>query len=86
MSWSVADAKAHLSEILRRARAGEPQLVGAQDPCVVISRKDFERMRRPDEHLGRWLIDAAARAGGEIETPPRRSDRAVAFPADDDGE
>lgn len=39
-SWTVQDAKAQLSELLRRARAGEPQRIGMTDEaCVVISAK-----------------------------------------------
>ena len=42
--WSVADAKAKLSEILRLARAGEPQTIGTEDACVVVSAAYFEQM------------------------------------------
>ena len=69
--WTIEDAKVHLSEILRRARAGEPQVIGAQDPCVVISAEAFATLTRADDqHLGRWLIRHAP-SGIEIELPPR---------------
>ncbi|MGF6233394.1 hypothetical protein QFZ27_007349 [Inquilinus ginsengisoli] len=69
--WTVEDAKVHLSEILRRARAGEPQVIGTTDPCIVISAQAFEALTRPDDqHLGRWLIQHAP-SGTKIELPPR---------------
>lgn len=73
--WSVAKAKAELSEILRRARAGEPQVVGAQNPCVVVSAKTYEEAMAP--HDGRWLVELAGRVGFDIETPGRGEDRAT---------
>ena len=69
--WTVDDAKVDLSEILRRAKAGEPQVIGTREPCVVISTETFAALTRPDdEHLGRWLIQHAP-SGTEIELPPR---------------
>lgn len=73
--WSVAKAKAELSEILRRARAGEPQVIGAQDPCVVVSVKTYEEAIAP--HDGRWLLEVARRVGVDIPLPDRRDDRAA---------
>jgi antitoxin (DNA-binding transcriptional repressor) of toxin-antitoxin stability system len=42
--WSVSEAKAKLSEILRRARAGAPQMIGGDEPCFVVSAGQFEQM------------------------------------------
>jgi prevent-host-death family protein len=75
--WSVQEAKARLSEVMRRARAGEPQTIGARDPCIVVSAEQF-RAARPKRHLGRFLIDTAPR-GAPIELPPRGSDRGDPF-------
>jgi hypothetical protein len=71
--WSVVDAKAKLSEILRLAREGRPQAIGADDPCMVVSASEFERYWRPD-HLGKFLIESAPR-GIEFELPSRADDR-----------
>lgn len=81
-NWSVAEAKAKLSEILRRARDGEPQTIGAEDPCVVVSASDFQKYWRP-EHLGRFLVESAPRGCG-LELPSRAGDRADPFAAEKD--
>jgi len=73
--WSVAKAKAELSEILRRARAGEPQVIGAQNPCVVVSAETYEEAMSP--HDGRWLAEVAGRVGFDIPLPKRDEDRAA---------
>ena len=44
--WTVQEAKAKLSEVLKRAKAGEPQVIGAQDPCIVISMAEYRAARR----------------------------------------
>ena len=75
--WSVPEAKARLSEVLRRARAGEPQVIGQQQPCVVISEAEY-RLLRPEKHLRQFLASTAPRAGG-LKLPPRRSRRGDPF-------
>jgi antitoxin (DNA-binding transcriptional repressor) of toxin-antitoxin stability system len=74
--WSVADAKAHLSEVLRKARGGAPQVIGAQDPCIVISLATYQKHLSDVDHDGRWLVDMASRAGGDIPAASRQDDRA----------
>ena len=81
-AWTVQDAKSRLSELLRRARAGEPQRIGEREPCVVISEKTWAALQeRP--HLGRWLVENAPR-GAPIELPSRKSKRGDPFAGDDD--
>jgi len=75
--WSVFEAKAKLSEILRLARAGEPQTIGSEEPCVVISAEQFEQLPQR-QHLGKFLIETAPR-GVELELPPRGGDRPDPF-------
>jgi len=75
--WSVLEAKAKLSEILRLARAGKPQTIGSQDPCVVISAAEFERLRRK-QHLGKFLLASAPKLG-EVELPSRADRRIDPF-------
>lgn len=77
--WSVADAKIHLSEVLRRARAGEPQFIGTRESCVVISADLYQEYRKVIEkahgHDGRWLLERAAEVGFDIPLPSRAEDR-----------
>ncbi len=75
--WSVQEAKARLSEVMWRARKGEPQIIGARQPVVVISAEQFGAVR-PKKHLGRFLIEMAPR-GAPIELPPRGTDRGDPF-------
>ena len=81
-AWTVAEAKAKLSEILRLARAGQPQTIGTEDTCVVVSAAQFEQSNQFG-HLGRFLIESAPR-GFELELPSRSHDRGNPF-ADADG-
>ncbi len=74
--WSVAEAKVHLSEVLRRARAGEPQVIGTRDSCVVVSADLYrEKIENPRGHDGLWLIEQAAKLGFDIPLPSRDEDR-----------
>ena len=72
-NWTVAEAKAKLSEVLRLAAEEGPQLIGRQKPFVVVPRKVWDAAtgggdsRKP---LGRWLVDNVPR-GGVLETPDR---------------
>lgn len=76
-TWTVQDAKAQLSELLRRARAGEPQRIGmTDDACVVVSAKTWEALH--PSALGSWLVDTAP-AGDELELPARGSHRIDPF-------
>jgi prevent-host-death family protein len=81
--WSVAEAKAKLSEILRLAREGEPQTIGTEEPCVVVSAAQFQQYFQP-EHLGRFLVESAPR-GYELELPSRADDRGDPFADTENG-
>jgi prevent-host-death family protein len=76
-AWTVVEAKARLSEILRLARAGQPQTIGTEDACVVVSATQFEQSLQSG-HLGRYLIESAPR-GFELELPSRSHDRGSPF-------
>jgi prevent-host-death family protein len=78
--WTVQEAKAKLSQVLQRARNGEAQIIGAQDPCVVISMEEYRRLsaRDSEPHLGKWLLENLAGVG-EIELPSRHEDRSDPF-------
>ena len=78
--WSVAEAKAKLSNVLQRARDGEPQFIGSKEPCVVLSLAEYKRLKSLDDgpHLGRWLVENLAGLG-EIELPSRDEYRPSPF-------
>jgi prevent-host-death family protein len=71
-TWTVQEAKTHLSEVLRRARAGEPQRIGVTDACVVISASAWAA--RADAALGAWLVRSAPR-GAPLAAAERSSRR-----------
>ncbi len=78
--WTVQEAKAKLSQVLQQARSGEAQVIGAQNPCVVISLDEYTRLtaREAEPHPGKWLVQNLAGLG-EIELPPRGDNRPVPF-------
>lgn len=78
--WSVQNAKAKLSELLARARAGEPQLVGLEDTCVIVSEADWNA--RQGASLGAWLVKSAPRGAPlvEVSRASKRGDPFVARP------
>ncbi|RJF88262.1 hypothetical protein D3874_15610 [Oleomonas cavernae] len=80
--WSVQDAKSKLSEVLRLARSGKPQVIGTQDPCVVISAAAYSQDLE-GVHLGQFLVDSAPK-GIAMDLPSRKSRRGDPFATDDD--
>jgi hypothetical protein len=75
-NWTVQNAKSQLSEILRRARAGEPQRIGVTDACIVVSESDWAAFQASD--LGLWLVETAPK-GSPIDLPSRGSRRGNPF-------
>jgi prevent-host-death family protein len=71
--WSVQEAKAKLSEVLRRARAGDPQVIGSDHPCVVVSAEQYARFGE-ERSLGEFLVDTAP-PGEDLELPTRQTRR-----------
>jgi prevent-host-death family protein len=82
-TWTVQDAKTHLSEVLRRARAGEPQRIGVADACVVISASAWAA--HADADLGSWLVSSAPR-GAPLPAAERSSRRGDPFGPAGDGD
>jgi prevent-host-death family protein len=70
--WTLDQAKSEFSDLLRRVDAGDPQIIAAERPYVVISMADYERLTRARNrpHLGSWLVGNAPRVG-DLELPPR---------------
>ncbi len=79
--WTVAEAKARLSEVLRRAEE-EPQHIGAKNPFVVVPAQLWRSLTepaKPRKPLGLWLIDNIPHEIS-LEIPSRKeSDRDIPF-------
>ena len=76
--WTVAQAKAKLSEILRLAESEGPQRIGTRRPFVVVPADLWEEKRPPAKPLGQWLIENVPR-GTNLEVPERNSNRPIPF-------
>ena len=76
-TWTVAEAKSRLSEVLRRASDVGPQQIGVQRPHVVVPLDQWLARVEPERDFGTWLVENAPR-GCEIELPSREdADREI---------
>jgi prevent-host-death family protein len=49
-TWKLQDAKAQFSEVVRKARSGEPQIVTVHgEPAVMVSAFSGSGVKKPDE-------------------------------------
>lgn len=82
--WTVSEAKARLSEILRLASTEGPQRIGSRERYVVVPEAVWQQHTAPRAPLGRWLVEHVT-AGEPLHLPDRRDPpRAIPFdPADD---
>ena len=77
--WTVAEAKARLSEILRLSEAEGPQRIGARKAFVVVPEHIWKAQSSPRKPLGQWLIDNMPR-GTNLDIPvDRKSRREIPF-------
>ena len=78
--WTVAEAKARLSEILRLAETEGPQRIGKRSPFIVVPERVWEEHAPPQRMpMGRWLVENTPR-GTNLVIPRRRgSSRKVPF-------
>ena len=76
--WTVSEAKARLSEILRLSEQEGPQRIGTRRQFVVVPAAVWDAMNAPRTPLGRWLVEDMPR-GIDVELPDRASKRAVPF-------
>ena len=76
--WTVAEAKARLSEILRLAEEEGPQRIGVRKTFVVMPAEVWEAKAPPRKPLGQWLIENVPQ-GVNLELPDRRSNRPIPF-------
>jgi len=76
--WTVAEAKARLSEILRLA-SGNPQYIGAKKSHVIVLAEEWEKTQRARTPMGQWLV-SALNDSGDLELPDRAgTDREIPF-------
>ena len=76
--WTISEAKARLSEILRLSEEDGPQRIGKRKTFVVVPASVWAEMTQPTKHLGRWLVENTPR-GTNLEVPDRRSNRKIPF-------
>lgn len=72
--WTIADAKARLSEILRLASTEGPQRIGTLRRYVLVPEDVWDKLNASARPLGAWLVDNMPRAtedAGELQTPNR---------------
>ena len=81
--WTIAEAKARLSEVLRLAEEEGPQRIGARRPFIVVPEEVWQANSSPRKSLGQWLIENTPR-GTNLEVPDRNSDRPIPFIDDQD--
>ena len=83
-TWTVAEAKARLSEILRLAEEEGPQHIGKRNTFVVVPERLWKKQLPPRKPLGQWLVENMPR-GIELELPSRRaSNREIPFSTGED--
>ena len=79
--WTVAQAKARLSEVLRLAEEEGPQHIGVRRPFVVVPAGDWYAQAPPRQPMGQWLVDNMPR-GLNLDVPKdRKSRREIPFAA-----
>ena len=69
--WTVAEAKARLSEVLRLAETEGPQRIGARRSFVVVPAAVWEERSPPRKPLGQWLVENTPR-GANLPVASRR--------------
>lgn len=78
-TWTVAEAKAQLSKILKLSETQGPQRIGIHKRFVVIPEASWvEHQPARRIPLGKWLVENLPR-GANLEPPDRRSHRIIPF-------
>ena len=69
--WTIAEARAKLSEILRLAETEGPQRIGVRKSFILVPEKLWQTRKPPKKPMGQWLLENMPR-GIELEIPDRR--------------
>ena len=72
--WTVAEAKARLSEILRLSETEGPQRIGVRKGFVAVPEHLWKAQSTPRKPLGQWLVDNIPR-GTNLDIPSDRTSR-----------
>ena len=85
--WTIAEAKAKLSEILRLAETEGPQRIGVRKSFILVPEKLWETReppkkpsrKPPKKPMGQWLLENMPR-GTNLQVPDRREpEREIPF-------
>jgi prevent-host-death family protein len=68
--WTVAEAKARLSEILRLAQEEGPQRIGTKRRFVIVPEEEWQKHAEQPLHIGQWLLKNMPRID-DLELPDR---------------
>ena len=77
--WTVAEAKAKLSEILMLAETEGPQRIGVRKSFILVPAKVWQSKESPKKPMGQWLLENMSRAGEFEFTHNRESGRKIPF-------
>jgi hypothetical protein len=70
-TWTIAEAKARLSEILRLASKEGPQRIGTKVRYVIVPEEEWLKRAEPQIPLGRFLVENLPRGYDDLELPDR---------------
>lgn len=56
-TWQLQDAKAHLSDLVKKASSGKPQEITLRGKpvVVVLSAQQYEKLKQPKQSLVKFL-------------------------------
>ena len=77
--WTVAEAKARLSEVLRRAEEEGPQHIGRRKSFVVVPAHVWAEKESRRQPMGQWLVANMPRGANLEITGNRESRREAPF-------
>jgi len=77
--WTVKEAEARLSEILRLAEEEGPQQIGRRKTFVVVPAADWYAKRPSRKPMGQWLVDNMPRGVNLDISGKRQSGRGIPF-------
>ena len=84
--WTITEAKARLSEILRRASTEGPQRIGTRNKYIVVPEELWRQVSKPKPPIGKWLLDHMPR-GEALDLPDRTEPaREIPFAIEDNSE